>query len=235
MAISLRIAGVLTLVALSASACQTTPRLAGRDTQTISGALERLNPSDIAIAPIRYGAAGVDAPEGDLRRAAQLGLARRRYSPLSLGLVDDTIDTASRTIAATGGAATLEGGLLEASYAAGDVGEDAVLEVTVHQWDNRHWNTRRSLDVVVEARMVDPADPFGPPLWAGRLEKFVDVSGVGGLDSSGRRSMESACNTIFRELFAKMPARNTDPLSGLDDPAGGTFSGSSTDGPGDGL
>lgn len=232
MAISLRIHGALALVCIGAAACQTTPQLRGHDTQTITGSLDRLNPSDVAVAPVRYGAPGVKAPAGELRRAAQVGLARRRYSPLALSLVDESVEAASTAVA---NVSTVEGGVLEASYAAGDVGEDAVLELTVHRWDDRFWSTRRSLDVVIEARMIDPADPFGPPLWAAKLDKVVDASGVGGLDSSGQRALESACSTIFRELFDGMASRAIDPPSGLDGAGEGSFSGSSAVGAGDGL
>lgn len=223
MAISLRIQGALALVCIGAAACQTTPELEGRDTQTITGSLDRLNPTDVAVAPVRYGTAGLSAPESTLRRAAQVGLTRRRYSPLALALVDESVDAAASSVADV---AAIEGSVLEASYAAGDVGEDAVLEITVHAWDSRFWATRRRLDVVVEARMVDPADPFGPPLWAGKLDKTLDASGVGGLDDSGQRAMESACGEIFRELFAKMPPRATEPGTGLDEAGDGSFSGS---------
>lgn len=214
MAISLRIQVALTLVCLGAAACQTTPELKGSDTQTINGSLDRLNPTDVAVAPIRYGTTGVSAPEGMLRRAAQVGLTRHRYSPLALSLVDESVDAAASSVA---DAAAIGGSVLEASYAAGDVGEDAVLEITVHGWDNRFWGTRRRLDVVVEARMIDPADPFGPPLWAGKLDKTVDASNVGGLDDSGQRAMQFACGKIFEELFAKMPLRATEPADALDE------------------
>ena len=232
MAISLRIQGALALVCIGAAACQTTPELIGRDTQTINGSLERLNPTDVAVAPVRYGAAGVSAPTGMLRRAAQVGLTRRRYSPLALSLVDASVDAAAASVADVG---AIEGNVLEASYAAGDLGEDAVLELTVHAWDSSLWGTRRRLDVMVEARMVDPADPFGPPLWAGRLSKMIDASGVGGLDDSGRRAMEFACSQIFQELFAKMPPRATDGASDLDGGGEGSFSGSSAVDGGSGL
>ena len=223
MAISLRIQGALALVCIGAAACQTTPELIGRDTQTINGSLDRLNPTDVAVAPVRYGAAGVSAPDGMLRRAAQVGLTRCRYSPLALSLVDESVDAASASVT---DASAIEGKVLEASYAAGDVGEDAVLEITVYSWDSRFWNARRRLDVVVEARMIDPADPFGPPLWAGRLDKTVDASDVGGLDDSGQRAMESVCGQIFDELFAKMPHRAIEPVTELGGAGEGSFSGS---------
>lgn len=227
MVLSLRIQAVAALLCLGAAACQTTPRLVGRDTQVISGPLERLNPVDVAVAPLRLAGPGMNVPQAEVRRAAQLGLARRRYSPLSLDLVDRTVEASTTSLAGTTAAGTLE-----ASYAAGDVGEDAVLEITVDRWDTRNWNARRSLDVAVEARLVDPADPFGPPLWAGRLEKVVDVSGLGGLDSSGQRGLEAACSEIFRELFARLPARDIEPPSGLDEGAG--FPADSGAGAGDG-
>lgn len=228
MAISLRFHGSIALLTLAAAACQTTPRLLGRDTQVTLGPLEQLNPSDVAVAPIRLTMGAEKAPVEALRRAAQVGLARRRYSPLSASLVDATVEAASGSIAGIPGEATADatmgpatGEVMEAgftaSYAPGDLGEDAVLQVTVTRWDDRHWAVRRRVSVGIEARMIDPADPFGPPLWAGSLDReFEPGTSVGGTMLSAK-AQDVIAEEIFRELLVRMPAREIDPAGLLID------------------
>ncbi len=226
MAISLRFYGSIALLTLAAAACQTTPRLLGRDTQVTLGPLERLNPSDIAVAPIRLTKGAEKAPVGALRRAAQVGLARRRYSPLSTSLVDATVEAASSSmagIAGEAGAPAMAGGPMEASYAPGDLGEDAVLQITITRWDDRNWAVRRRVGVGIEARMVDPADPFGPALWAGRLDRdFEPPTSVAGTMIASK-AQEVIAGEIFRELMARMPSRDIDPagLNEIQPPRGG--------------
>jgi len=224
MAISLRFQGSIVLLTLAAAACQTTPRLLGRDTQVTLGPLERLNPSDIAVAPIRLSEGAEKAPVSALRRAAQVGLARRRYSPLSTSLVDATVEAASSAVAGIPGEAggTYAAGTMEASYAPGDLGEDAVLQITITRWDERSWSIRRRVGVGIEARMVDPADPFGPALWAGQLDRDFEPA----MSSSGTmiasRAQSVVAEEIFKELLARMPSRDIDPASlPMDETAGG--------------
>lgn len=199
------LAGGLLLAGLTA--CQTTPRLKGRNTEVVSrGGLAELNPVDVAVAPVRLANAEVTAPTESIRRAAQIGLARNRYTPLSIELVDRKIAAAPGSPVGTQDAATLP-----ASYMPGDVGEDAVFEVTVYRWDDRNWEIRRSVDVALEARMIDPRDPLGPPLWAGRIDHVFDVSGDISTAVKGRRAVQAVCDKIFLELLAPMPPRSVNP------------------------
>lgn len=216
MAIRIRLSGTpllvgATLMTLIGSACQTTPRLHGRDTQVLArGRLAELNPTDIAVAPVRLLSPDIKAPVATIRRAAQIGLAKRRYSPLSTELVDDKVAQSMPRSGASG--IGLDGvGTLQASYMPGDLGEDAVFEVTVLRWDDRNWEIRRSINVAIEARMVNPRDPLGPVLWAGRLDRVFDVSGKINTSEVGSRALQIACEEVFRELLAPMPARDPEP------------------------
>lgn len=226
MAISLRFSGSIALLTLAAAACQTTPRLLGRDTQVTLGPLQQLNPSDVAVAPIQLTSGADRAPVKALRRAAQVALARRRYSPLSAALVDATVEAASGSIAGIPRDGAADGSMgpamdprmgdvmeagFTASYAPGDLGEDAVLQITITRWDDRNWAVRRRVGVGIEAKMIDPADPFGPPLWAGRLDRdFEPGTSVGGTLIAAK-AQDIIAEEIFRELLVRMPAREIDP------------------------
>ncbi|MEM9799679.1 MAG: hypothetical protein AAGA20_05080 [Planctomycetota bacterium] len=181
------------------TACQTTPRLAGRDVDVVADGrqLEAINPVDIAVLPVQVTAPAVNAPTETLRRAAMKGLVRRRYSPLAAEIVDDRMASAGSGV-----------GAIEASYTPGDLAEDAVLEVTVLRWAAPSWDIRREVDVELEARLIDPRDPLGPDLWAARIDrKFSATSGTT-VPVPEARAMQEACDSIFTELFAQLPPRD---------------------------
>ena len=205
--------GVLVLAAvisaLTLTACQTTPRLAGRDTQVLAqGRLASLNPADIAVAPVILASADITAPVAHIRRGAQYGLATRLYSPLSSQIVDQSIGGG---IDANGAPAVFTPGTVNASYVPGDLAEDAVLEIFIERWDATNWDIRRSVDVAIEVRMIDPRDPTGPELWAARIDRKFDFTGTIETRTAGSKATQDACNKIFRELMAKLPARDIEP------------------------
>ena len=76
---------VTCLVLLAGSACQELPTIPGDDVQVLQvGALERLNPGDVVVAPVQFAVDGLDVPELELRTAISNALASRRYSPLDI-------------------------------------------------------------------------------------------------------------------------------------------------------
>ena len=174
------------------AACQTTPRLVGQDTQVLtSGRLSSLNPADVVVSPVEVAVEGLRVPEEDLRVGAQRALVVRRYSPLALERVDEK--------------------LVEASYSPGTLKEDAILRLIVHGWDDTLWEGRRALTVDIEARLIDPSDPYGQPLWAGQLPRRFDFTSLDPLSASERGLMGAACDKIMRELLAALPARVPEP------------------------
>lgn len=209
--------GVLVLAAvisaLTLTACQTTPRLAGRDTQVLAqGRLAALNPADIAVAPVILASADITAPLYHIRRGAQYGLATRLYSPLSSEIVDQSIGGGIGAGPNGGTAqASYTPSTVNASYVPGDLAEDAVLEIFIERWDASNWDIRRSVDVAIEVRMIDPRDPTGPELWAARIDRKFDFTGTIETRTAGPKATQDACNKIFRELMAKLPARDIEP------------------------
>ncbi|MAG63857.1 hypothetical protein CMO84_10095 [Candidatus Woesearchaeota archaeon] len=156
--------------------------------------LEELNPADVAVAPVAIHMEDMSqrhrdaVPQWGLRQAMQRALVRRRYSPLSLDFVDSSV--------------------VNASYSAGAVGEQAVCEIIVHSWSERYWATEKRLDVDVEVRMVDPAAVEGStPLWAARMDGMVALNSI--TNYSSEEALRAAVlDEISLELVARMPARN---------------------------
>lgn len=175
--------------------CQTSPRIPGARVQVMpEGRLAAVNPADIAIAPVEVLTPGVTVPDTLLRRAAETFLPRKRYSPLKLENVDGALV-----------------GVEPASYRAGTLREDAVLELVVHGWDDSLWNLRRTLVVDIEARLVDPQGTDHLPLWSGRMSQRFDLTSEHVDPSTDAGLMELACDRILEELLAKLPARDVQP------------------------
>ncbi len=185
------------LLALGASTlwttgCQTRPRIVGAAVKVQpEGRLASVNPSDIAIAPVEVVTPSVEVPTEALRRSAGGFLPRKRYSPLRIENVDNTLV-----------------GTEPASYRAGSLREDAVLELTVHAWDASLWGVRRTLTVDVEARFVEPGRTTGAPLWTGRLSQRFDFTGLERGASDNGTLLQLACDQIIAELLAPLPARD---------------------------
>lgn len=172
--------------------CQTQPRIVGAKVQVQpEGRLAAANPSDIAIAPIENLSPTSGVPELELRRAASAFLPRKRYSPLKLENVDGALV-----------------GVEPATYQPGTLREDAVLELTVHAWDDSLWDLRRTLTVDIEARLVESSGQGGPALWTGRLSQRFDLTSSLHESGSGTSLIQPACQLILEELLAPLPARD---------------------------
>ncbi len=189
----------LVLVALAAS-CQQLPEPKGMDVRVMEiGRLEQANPNDIVVAPLQFGTEEpLTVPEFELREAFVQALIRRRYAPLALEYVDMSLQ---------GG----EEGTVEASYRTGLLDEDAVCQIVVHNYDDSLWDDRKALTVDLEVRMVDPTDPLGPALWAGRLERRFDFADDSIDYASSTVQYKTSLDHIAQELLAAMPARRTEP------------------------
>ncbi len=177
-------------LALAGMACQQLPRQVGKEVQVLEvGALAERNPADVAVLPIEIAARGVGVDGVRMRRAFQRGLVKRRYSPLAIDFID------SRTV--------------NASYVYGTLGEEAVCQIVVHGWDDTLWETHRVIDLDVALRMVDPARPDGPSLWAGRLAARIDVNRHANV--MGEMALrDEVLEELASELLAAMPARRTE-------------------------
>jgi hypothetical protein len=168
------------------AACQELPKVPGRHVDELyRGGLESSQPADVVVAPVVDESASSRAPQAALRQAFQVGLVKRRYSPLALDYVDRRV--------------------VEASYSPGSLQEDAVFEVTVRDWDMSRWDTHGEVTVEVEAWMLGPD---GTELWGGKLTRKLDLSTERQHYPTTREAFERGCTLIADELLEVMPARS---------------------------
>ncbi len=167
-------------------ACQELPKVPGRHVSELyRGSLESVQPADVVVAPIADKSADGRAPTDSLRQAFQSGLIKRRYSPLALEYVDRRV--------------------VEAAYTPGSLREDAVLQVTVREWDMNRWDTHGEISVVMEAWMIGPD---GAELWGGKLTRKIDLSSEREHYPTTREAFERGSVILASELLEVMPARN---------------------------
>ncbi|MCB9915812.1 MAG: hypothetical protein H6828_11810 [Planctomycetes bacterium] len=177
---------LLGLGALLLASCQELPKVPGKYVSTLYvGGLESTQPADVVVAPVADESLTQRAPKAALREAFQSGLVKRRYSPLALDYVDRRV--------------------VEAAYAPGSLQEDAVLQVTVRQWDMSRWDSHGEVAVEVEAWMLG-AD--GVELWGGKLTRKLDLSTERQHFPTTREAFERGSVLIAEELLEVMPARN---------------------------
>ena len=176
------------------AACAQLPHRYGKNVVMLpSGGLLEASPADVVVAPIIIAdtqTAGETPTDVLLRRALQEFLPLRRYTPLALDYVDERA--------------------VEASYQPGTCDEGATLQVTVLSWDERHWDTRGTVEVVIEARLLDAQGKYTQPLWAGRLEQVMTAGGRRQSHSNKQQLMTSICAEIAHELLEKLPPRQVD-------------------------
>ena len=139
---------------------------------------------DVAVAPVVDRTGRLDA--GALRTGLQHALVDRLYSPLSLEWTDAR--------------------WTEAGWSPGEDGADALLEVTVIEWDTTYLSTRGFVNAVIEARLRAPEE--GSSLWAAVIRRRVEVEPEG--DGLAERAARAAADAVG----AALPER--DPLAGID-------------------
>jgi len=193
MMISMRGASSLILfvcVSVLVSSCYRLKPLDGQSTEVItSGNLGAR--VEFAIAPVvdLREVAESKIPDRQLRDAFAHALLKRRYSPLSLDYVDSKV--------------------VNASYEPGAAQEEAVLQITVMEWDSSLWQIHRALHVTIEAVAIDPEDPDGAVLWKARVARRFDKDDFG--DPAHQPTeplrLQHACDVIAVELLSEMPAR----------------------------
>lgn len=166
---------------------------------TVDRGLSRVNPTELAIAPLEFATqASQRAPQTHLRMAAAEWLTYHRYSPLSLEFVDGTVP---------GGATSR---VIDASYRPGSVGEDAVVRIVVHGWDEGSWISSQKLEVDVEVLIESPVAAEGT-LWTARLERSFDFADEVRLEANHVARMRKACSLIMEEALSNLPDRVVEP------------------------
>ena len=201
---SSRLALVFAL-ALVPVACRSLPSPKGNTVQTLyDGPLERAAPVDVVVAPVENNSTTQSVPLDLLRESFQRALVKRRYSPLSIEYVDQALQRAGATPDGN------TGGVAEASFRPGSLGEDAVLRVIVQGWDNSLFDTHATITADIDAYMLDSSG--GPELWVGRLQgKRINMTAHVHRTPTDRLLMTVGCDELAEELLAAMPARTAKP------------------------
>lgn len=186
------LAALALLVGALAPACHVTPDPPQRYVEVLyRGTLEEVQPNDVVVPPLLNTAGEPQVPEGVLREAFVRNLAKRRYAPLALEYVDRQV--------------------IEAAYAPGSLGEQAVLQVEVRRWDMSRFTSHAVIEVEIEAWMLDAGQPGRAELWGGRTVRSLDLSVDTARFASTRLLFESVCDELAADLLEAMPARAAQP------------------------
>jgi len=176
------------LLALSLGACQTSrPHSAPDRVEPLGGeGLASLQPADVALAPL-IDQTDVDLPTDELRHAFYEALIDRLYSPLELAYVD---------------------GHWSESAFSGAAPPDALLVVTILQWDTNQLRAHGIVDGTAELRLYEGGSTSGPLLWAARVHHRVDL-GVRPEDHTLVRDLLPEAITAFAKgVVQELPERD---------------------------
>lgn len=186
-----RLSALLAPLALALVAgCQSLPEPPGRNVQELyHGTLEEVRPMDVVVAPVVDLSVDGKIPELELRQAFQRQLIKRRYSALALPYTDRRV--------------------VNASYTAGTLEEDAVMQITVREWDLSRWESHSEVAVKVEAWMHDSRDDT--ELWGGILERTFYLQKEVRNRPTRKGLMGDVAAEIAEELLEVMPARTPQP------------------------
>ncbi len=185
----------LSFVALTmvAASCTQLPKPPGGEVRSSGSALmDQRSPLEVVVAPVEgANAAGGNGavPTEDLRAGFQQALIARRYSPIALRYVDKKV--------------------VEASYSAGALSEQAVFQTKVTRFDTALFDTNGAIHVALTVKMVDAAD--GTVLWTGSVDRRYDFSANKDQYATSSARMRAACEYITAEVLEALPARNPMP------------------------
>jgi len=179
------------LASLALVACNTLPDHPGAHVEVLhQGELEQVSVRDVIVAPVINESTAQRLPEDALRASFSEALVKRRYSPLAIAYVDDNTR--------------------EASAGPSMLGEDAVLQVVVKEWDTSMWDSKGVLMVEIEAWMQD-SKRSGRELWGARLERRFSLRKEIDIAATEDIVLARACDKIADELLEMLPAHSARP------------------------
>jgi hypothetical protein len=189
---TVRIAGIALSVSLGALACNTTRK--GDELPAVRGALTRLRelqPTDIAVAPVRDQTDAQRVPLDVFRSAFVETLIERRYSPLATDYVDAN--------------------WIEASFR-GTPPPDGLLMVAVTAWDPSHLFSTGKVAATADVVLYEGGDTTGRVLWQLALEHEVDLGdGRGNPPTAGEDLIPEAVRQFAQKALQELPMR--DPVA----------------------
>lgn len=183
------LAGLFALAACTAAPRPVQPGVPGERTETLAAeGLDRLQPADVAVAPIENLTGLAELPVDDLRAALAQGLVQRLYTPLALDFVDKH--------------------WVDASFRGVDV-PDATLYVTVLGWNENSLASKGELAAELELKLVEGGTAEGRLLWGRRLQRIVDVAPSGNRPAGLRRDLfPIAVRELASRALQELPERD---------------------------
>lgn len=182
----------LLALAVLLGGCNSTPLRAKVRTESLGGAgLERVQPADIALAPIQDLTKNVEAPIEEIRQSFHAELVDRLYSPLDLAFVD--------------------GHWSESSFR-GATPPDATLVVSLTYFDASRLYADARVLFEADLRLFEGGSASGRLLWGSTVAREIDL-----LPTDERPPAPSpdllprAVRAFAREALAGLPER--DPVA----------------------
>ncbi|MEX1025350.1 MAG: hypothetical protein WD226_09755 [Planctomycetota bacterium] len=161
----------------------------GKRTEVLAAeGLERLQPADIAVAPIENLTGVEGLPSEAVRAALAEALVQRLYTPLALDYVDaHWVDASFR----------------------GSAAPDATLLIKILGWNDSGLTSKGELAAEVELKLVEGGTADGRVLWGRRMQRVVDVAS-GGRRPAGlwRDLFPAAARALATEFMTELPERN---------------------------
>ena len=184
---------LLGLLPVSLAACTALEEVQNPETTEFRGTpgrMEEVQPSDIAVAPIRN-QTGRDLPADLFREAFAAELINRLYSPLALDYVDDN--------------------WVESSFA-GTPAPDALLVVAITEYDPDHLYSSGIVTVGADLYLFEGGSTTGSPLWGLNLLRRIDMGdGRGNPPTPSDHLRPKAIKLFAAAALAELPER--DPLA----------------------
>ena len=176
------------------SACNATPKDKEEDPTAVRGALARLGelqPTDVAVAPVRDQTDAQRVPLDVFRTAFVETLIERRYSPLAPDYVDAN--------------------WIEAAFR-GTPPPDALLVIAVTAWDPSHLFSTGRVGARAEVALYEGGDTTGRVLWRRTLHHEVDLGdGRGNPPPAGQDLIPKAVRKFAQAVLSELPMR--DPVA----------------------
>jgi hypothetical protein len=191
---SARILATVLSASLTVLACNATRKDKEEDPAAVRGALTRLGelqPTDVAVAPVRDQTDAQRVPQDVFRTAFVETLIERRYSPLAPDYVDAN--------------------WIEASFR-GTPPPDALLIVAVTAWDPSHLFSTGRVAAKADVVLFEGGDSTGRILWRRTLQHEVDLGdGRGKPPAAGQDLIPKAVRMFAQAVLAELPMR--DPVA----------------------
>jgi hypothetical protein len=188
---TVRIVGCVLLLSFSAACASTRSSDEGQKTRGALDRLRELQPTDVAVAPVRDQTNVQRVPLEVFRTAFVESLIERRYSPLAPSYVDAN--------------------WVEASFR-GTPPPDGLLVVAVTAWDPSHLFSTGKVLATADVVLFEGGDTTGRVLWQQTLTHEVDLGdGRGNPPAAGQDLIPVAVRKFAQTALQSLPMR--DPVA----------------------